>query len=322
MLKMEKKLVVLLGILVLMIAGCYNANSKVELTLQNETAGNVSPVDGGLLEQIHEVAEEIQSGETNTTDTKDLPVLSVNETDLVNLKIQASDADKDTIKYTFSEPLDADGTWQTKYGDSGEYIVTITASDAELSTSKKILLTVMKKNEAPVIADLPSSIDADEGDTIKLEPVVSDVNSDNVTVTISAPIGDDGIWETDHTSAGKYDVTITATDGQKTVTKEIKLTVADKNEAPSIEVPSEINIKEGQTLKLEPVVADLDGDNITVTIGEPVGNDGIWETGFTDNGEYDVVVRATDGKDTTEKSVKLVVEDVNKAPEILDITLG
>ena len=315
---MEKKLIVLFGILLFMLAGCYNATQTVELTLENE-----SP-NGGLLEQIHDIAEEIQEGDNETeVDAGELPVLVVNETDLVNLKIDASDADEDTLQYIFSEPLSSEGQWQTAYGDAGDYIITITASDQELSTSKKVVLRVLKKNEAPVISGIDEVMSVVEFDTITLEPEVTDVNpGDEVTVTISDPVGDDGIWETDHTSAGSYTIEITATDGEKTTVKEISLTVADKNVPPEIKVPSEINIKEGQTLKLEPEVSDLDEDQVTVTISEPVGDDGIWETGYTDNGEYTVVISATDGKDTAEKEVQLVVEDVNKAPEILDITLG
>jgi len=312
---MEKKLIVLFGVLLFMLAGCYNATQTVELTLENE-----SP-NGGLLEQIHDVAEQIQGEET--VEGEELPVLVVNETQMVNLKVEATDADADDILYTFSEPLDSGGKWQTDYGDAGDYVVLITASDRELSTSKKILLRVLKKNEAPLIAGVLDVIDAVEFDTIILEPEITDVNpGDVVNVTISDPIGDDGIWETDHTSEGSYDVTITATDGEKTTIKEIKLSVANKNVPPEIKVPTEINIKEGQTIKLEPEVSDLDEDEVTVTISEPVGDDGVWETVYTDHGDYTITISATDNKDITTKEINLIVEDVNKAPEIFNITLS
>jgi hypothetical protein len=312
MLKMEKRLMVLFGFLLFMLAGCYNASQTVELALENASS------NGGLLEQIHNVAEQIQSG----VEKGEMPVMVVNETQLVNLKIDAYDPDADTIRYTFSEPLNENGQWQTSYGDAGDYVVLITASDKELTTSKKILLRVLKKNEAPVIAGVQDTMTVEEFETIRLQPEITDVNRDNITVTISEPVGDDGIWETDHTSAGSYTVTITATDGEKTTIKEIALTVANKNVPPEIKVPGEINIKEGQTLQLEPEVTDLDGDQVTVTVSDPVGDDGIWETTYTDHGDYTVSISATDGKDTTIKEIKLVVEDVNKAPEILSIALG
>jgi hypothetical protein len=302
-----------------MLAGCYNTDQTVELTLENEST------NGGLLEQIHDVAEQIQGGDGNVSDVDagDMPVLVVNETQLVNLQIDAADADEDTILYTFSEPLDAEGKWQTNYGDAGDYVVLITASDKELSTSKKVLLRVLKKNEAPTITGVEETISVVEFDFVELAPDVNDVNpGDAVTVTISDPVGDDGIWETDHLSAGSYDLTITATDGEKTTIMEITLNVADKNVPPEIKVPTEINIKEGQTLQLEPQVSDLDEDDVTITISDPVGDDGIWETAYTDHGQYTITVQASDGKDVAIKEINLVVEDVNKAPEILDITLS
>jgi len=66
-------------------------------------------------------------------------------------------------------------------------------------------------------------------------------------------------------------------------------------------------------------VSDLNGDDITVTISEPVGDDGEWETTFTDHGEYDIAVTASDGELETIEEIALIVNDINKAPEILDI---
>ena len=69
-------------------------------------------------------------------------------------------------------------------------------------------------------------------------------------------------------------------------------------------------------------MSDLNGDKVTVTISDPVGDDGEWETDFTDHGEYTITVKATDGIATTTATFKLTVTDINKAPEITDIVLG
>ena len=66
---------------------------------------------------------------------------------------------------------------------------------------------------------------------------------------------------------------------------------------------------------------DLDGDNVQLSIGEPVGNNGVWETSFTDHGEYMITITANDGKDIVTKKVKVIVEDVNMPPEIVDVSL-
>src|SRR3989338_8410297 len=57
-------------------------------------------------------------------------VVVVQETDVVSLAPEAEDPDKDTsLVFTFTSPLNENGEWKTAYGDSGEYKVTVTASD-------------------------------------------------------------------------------------------------------------------------------------------------------------------------------------------------
>ena len=80
-------------------------------------------------------------------------VIIVEETELVNLKPVASDPDADKLDFTYSSPLDEAGKWQTTYGDMGEYTVTITASDGELTSSRDALLIVNKKEEPPMIEE-------------------------------------------------------------------------------------------------------------------------------------------------------------------------
>ena len=96
----------------------------------------------------------------------------------------------------------------------------------------------------------------------------------------------------------------------------------DINEKPVIANVADIAAKEGDVIEIKPEVSDLDGDDFTVTISDPVGDDGVWETAYTDNGDYTVTVSVYDGKDTVTKQLKISVEDVNKAPEIIDISLS
>ncbi|GAG10411.1 unnamed protein product, partial [marine sediment metagenome] len=98
-----------------------------------------------------------------------LKTITVDETELVSLKPKAHDEDEDILSYSFTEPLNQEGKWQTTYGDAGEYTVTVTASDGELSTSKDILLIVKKKNIAPTLesfAPEETKLSIDEGETI------------------------------------------------------------------------------------------------------------------------------------------------------------
>ena len=74
------------------------------------------------------------------------------------------------------------------------------------------------------------------------------------------------------------------------------------------------------TVVIEPVVTDLNGDDVNITISEPVGDSGIWKTGYTDHGIYNITIIADDGTVKTTKSITLTVNDVNVAPVIEDVT--
>lgn len=291
----------------------YNLLSEKDKYL-NETA-EISDETEDISEDISEIDEEdLEAGEEPQIK------ITVEENDTVTLKPEAKDADEDTIEYTFSSPLDEEGAWKTEFGDAGKYLVTVTASDGELTTSKEVLIEVLRKNVAPVIEGIPEELTIEEGDVIKVNPNVTDPNKDEFTVEISDPIGEDGIWNTTYQDHGEYLVTVTASDGELTSKKEMQLIVERKNIAPIIEAIDDITIDEGEAVSIEPEVSDLNGDKVTVTISEPVGDSGEWETSYTDHGEYDIKVTASDGELESVVNVKLTVNDINVAPEIIDIT--
>src|SRR3989344_5284793 len=322
---MEKKVVVALfvGFLIL---GCV-AQQKPENQEEIDLIKELQEIERQLEENASndpatdlEVAEETVAPDEIDLDTSELQRIEVSETDLVDLQVEAEDADEDTLIFSFAPPLSEDGTWQTNYSDSGEYIVTITASDGENVVEQRVLLVVKKKNVPPLIENVPLRLEADEGDVIQLEPSVSDANKDSITLTYSAPFDAEGNWATDHTSAGEYDVEVTASDGEAKSAVQVTLLVTNVNVPPEITgLEDEIVVNEGETVTLRPVVSDLDNDQIEVSISEPVGDDGVWETSFTDNGAYTVTVAASDGKDTVSKEVKVTVNDVNVPPKIVSI---
>lgn len=329
-------LLICLTALMVVLSGC-----SIQDYITGKNKSTASEEDLSSVDELKQLDEEISDAEKKvdvkpaetkpaaeklvSEENKPSIEIKVKENDTVNLKPKASDKNKDKIIYTFSAPLDKDGKWKTTFGDAGKYVVTVTASDGELQTARKVLLIVEKRNIAPVIDLKNDAITVDEGATLELNKyiTVSDPNKDKVDVKISDPVGDDGVWKLGFKDAGTYTITIDAYDGELRTKKNIKLTVNKKNMPPELEnVPGTITVNEGEKVEIKPKAADPNGDKVTVTISNPVGDDGIWETGYTDRGTYMVTVKATDGTATTTKEVKVTVKPVNLAPEIIDIVQG
>lgn len=270
-----------------------------------------------VLSEEEEVVEEVIIPELS--DETEMEIINVKENEFVKLRINISDPDKDAVTYSFTRPLSKTGEWKTNYGDAGEYIVTITASDGKLTTTKKIKIMVERVNVAPVIEPLKDLV-VNEGKVVEFEAKVNDPNNDPVNVVISEPLKSYR-FVTDHTSAGEYQIKVVASDGELETEKSFKLTVKDVNVLPDVSNIKDLKVKEGETVEIKPVISDLDEDEITLTISEPVGNDGVWATTFTDHGNYSIIVTADDGKDKVIRKVNVVVEDVNMPPEIVEVGL-
>jgi large repetitive protein len=331
-----KKVLVILSLLIvaLFLTGCldYKAydipsedtENSEDLELLNEIAEIERELDLETEEET-EVVEEIVLPELTEeeveepTNYEDLQSIAVKENEWVRLSVEVSDPDNDEVTYSFSKPLNAEGKWKTNYGDAGEYVVTITATDGKLSSEKKLRLVVDRVNVAPEIKGI-KDITVREGETVNFEADVTDPNNDPVTVKTSEPLNN-GNFLTDYESAGEYQITVVASDGELDTEKSFRLIVNDVNQLPVISNLVDLTVKEGQLVKVEPEITDLDNDEVTLTISEPVGNDGVWTPAYTEHGEYSVIVTVADGKDVVKRTIKVIVEDVNMAPEFVDVSL-
>ena len=105
-----------------------------------------------------------------------ITTFTVEETEGVQLDVDATDPDGDDVTFNYTSPFDESGHWQTSYEDAGEYYVNITASDGQASTSETIYIVVEEKNRAPEFTI--NSITVDETDLIDLKDYVVDPDKD------------------------------------------------------------------------------------------------------------------------------------------------
>lgn len=228
-----------------------------------------------------------------------------------------------------------------------EWKVNITSCGKQLCASKKVPFIVRNVNRQPVLKPL-SNITITETETVVLKPEAADPDGDPVQFSFSSPLGKfNGKWKTDFNDAGKYTAYIAASDRRATTTIPVGITVLQKNQRPTIKVDrDEVSVPEGQKFSLKVKASDPDDDNLTVTLGNmPPGasfKDGVftWKPEFeTVNGSIsreesflasldlesdqeketvELEFKASDGEFEVIHPVKILVENVNQKPEIID----
>lgn len=263
---------------------------------------------------IEVIEEELEVVEEESKITGNVIRLEVTEGEEVKIKTSAQDPDGDPLFYRFDDPLNDKGEWQTQEGDAGSYESKITVSDGRASSSQDILIVVKPLNLPPELGPI-KDIEVDEGETITLTPIAIDPEGEDITFTYSGWMNSDE-YKTTYKDAGTHTVTITASDGVKSSSIDVKITVNNVNRAPELEVVKGLTIDEGQKVKLTATASDPDDDELTTTFSSPLNDEGEWQTQEGDAGEYDVIVTASDGSLETKETVKITVNSLNKAPVI------
>ncbi|NQV91645.1 hypothetical protein HQ489_04170, partial [Candidatus Woesearchaeota archaeon] len=249
-------------------------------------------------------------------------VFHVEETDFVKINVNAIDPDQDRITYTFSEPLDEKGEWQTDFGDAGEYLVNITASDGQGSSVEQVKVIVDSKNRAPFIKD--KVITVHENEVVDLKKVVQDYENDPLDFFFPGPFDKEGLWKPSYSDAGTYVFTFTINDGEYEVPARVEVIVKQQNQPPEIHAifsqEKTINVKEGSVFKFFVTARDGDGDDIKITwkldgklISQKTKDS--YEFDFESAGEQILELTLGDSQDSINQEWKIVVENTNRMPE-------
>jgi len=249
-------------------------------------------------------------------------VFHVEETDFVKINVNAVDPDQDRVTYTFSEPLDEKGEWQTDFGDAGEYIVNITASDGQGVSVEQVKVIVDTKNRAPFVKD--KQIIVHENDVVDLKKVVEDYENDPLGFFFSGPFDQEGLWKPSYSDAGSYVFTFTVDDGEYEVPARVEVIVKQQNQPPEIQAlfsnEKVVNVKEGTPFKFFVTARDGDSDEIKTTWkfdGKLISQNtkDSLDLDFDSAGEHTLKLTLSDGQDSIDKEWKVVVENTNRVPE-------
>ncbi|MBN1156588.1 tandem-95 repeat protein, partial [Candidatus Woesearchaeota archaeon] len=277
-------------------------------------------VSDGQLTDSQEVTITVGEAGNHAPVLQPIADATVNEGDLVDINPTATDIDEDVLTYTYSSPLNSNGEWQTGFTDAGVYPITVTVSDGMLGDSKSFTLTVLESgNHAPVLEHI-NDVEVVEGNLVDVNPVAYDPDGDQITITFSAPLDNNGEWQTGFTDAGTYMTTITVSDGQLNTSQNVQITIVESaNHNPELNFIPDMTVTEGDLVKIVPSATDVDGDTVTFSFSAPLDNNGEWQTGFTDAGTYMTTVYAMDGKGGIEaQNVIITVNDAGNHAPVLD----
>jgi hypothetical protein len=227
-------------------------------------------------------------------------VLEFNEGDLIIINAKITDPDDPEVFVTYSGWMTSK-MYQTTYDDAGTYTVTITADDGTNRVKKDVTIIVHEVNRKPVVSFETKKITVTEGELVEIKVSASDPDGDDITVTFSEPLDEDGKWQTEKGDEGRYTFTVSVTDGENVVEEEVSVEVLRKNTPPVIQsitvTPEEVVLKkpgDTVTIKITVIATDADDDELVITY-----------SGFMDSAEKTVRYGEPGGL----KTVKITVSD-------------
>lgn len=237
------------------------------------------------------------------------------EGDLVTLDCTIYDEEDEKVTITISGWMQ-ENEKQTNYQDAGAHDVRVSATDTTGNTAHEDLTIIIQDvNLLPLFPDdFPQQLVATAGDILTL-PInnIQDPDLDEITFTISEPFTKDGVWETTMNDVGSHRIDVVASDGYSATRKTVIVDIAPRNRPPVLERISDITVEEGDTILLNIVATDPDGDDVTITIDGFMTTD-TYTTTYDDAGEYTTTITATDGTFTDTQIVNINILDKNRAP--------
>ncbi len=289
--------------------------------------------------------------------------VSINENQTSVTTVQASDADGDTIAYSLSGgdssvfAVSSSGvismTANPDYETKSSYTFNLTISDGTYEAATAMNITILDVNEAPVWGSYDTARSVDENSYGNEALVATDPEGGTIGYTIT---GDDASsfvisgayirfasqpdYENPSDANGDniFTIAIVASDGAlSTSTDTISISVNNLNDnAPVIsDLPSNIDVSNGQTAVVTITVTDADNDTPTLTLtGADAAKLAISSEGaisfnsspsFGDptdaNGDniYEFTVNAADSSYTTTQSATVTVLETNDPPTFDDL---
>ena len=283
----------------------------------------VTATDGLLTTSEYVLVEILRANRPPVVECPDN--ITVQETETVRIDCNIYDEDGDALNVTYQGWMNSSSK-ETDFGDRGEHLVVVSATDGEATTTANITVFVDAKNRPPVIEPI-GDIEVLETESLNITPNITDPDGDDVTFEFSEPFLPNGTLITDYEDRVNYNVTLTATDGELTATESFELEILAKNRPPVLEEIEPIYVDEGEVVEIPVNAYDPDGEDLIIsfsgwmnsstrqTTHEDAYPNGCDERGCT--ATYYTTVTVSDGTLETSQEVEINVRDVNRPPEFI-----
>lgn len=232
---------------------------------------------GGVAEQSFELTVTALNRPPQITST---PARVGTENLLYAYQVVATDPDNDGVSFSLEAApagmhIDANGgliEWTPTFDQAGEHEVSITVSDAGGQvTEQRYSLVILNTNRNPAFTSVPVTTGV-ENAAYAYHAQAIDADGDRVQIGFvgTPPEGmtlNEGrvSWTPSYTQAGRYELTLMATDGVATSLQQFTLTVTNSNRAPRLQ-PQVVTTQEDTPLSIVLVGVDEDGDPLNYTL--------------------------------------------------------
>ncbi|MCK4670536.1 MAG: hypothetical protein KAT43_05010 [Nanoarchaeota archaeon] len=278
--------------------------------------------------------------------------ITINEGELLDLKLPAKDIDDDVLKYIIIGPVNDNGKWQTDFEDEGEYSIRITAKDGKLtpkgkeaSAKKTVTIIVNNVDRASDVESIEKTVF--EGEEVEIKFPRKDPDGDKISYTADvlpegAVLGShefgwtpsyDTVVERDNSvyiasyriplkkrkfsDAKRFFIPMTAVSNGLEKHFNITIYVKNQNRAPLISgIDDHVTIQETEEFILKANITDPDEDPVKISyfIGDKELKNNKFVTNYDSEGEYTITIRASDGNLTSDKEIDVTVENKNRLP--------
>ncbi|MHB2149495.1 putative Ig domain-containing protein [Calditrichota bacterium LG25] len=264
------------------------------------------------------------------------------ENQTLSFKVIGSDEDTDNTLTYSAEGLPTGAqfdaasqmfTWRPTFEQAGTYQVTFKLTDGKEEASVSAPIEVVNVNRPPQFTGLTdqqvkenerlrftvTASDPDAGTTLQLQaqnlPEGAQFSADNGTFE----------WTPTFEQAGVYAVTFSVSDGDTTVSKEVKITVQNVNRPPVFNEIGAQQVKENEELRFTISASDPDaGTELKFSAQnlpdgasfDPATQTFVWKPNFDQQGEHQVVFTVSDGESEVKQTVVISVQNVNRPPTI------